>query len=355
MRPSSSGSGRRTAFTLIELLVVIAIIAVLIALLLPAVQQAREAARRSDCKNKLKQLGLAMANYHDTYNLFPKMFVQNQASDTWRSYSTHVMILPFIEQKPLSDKIQQFVNANYMTNDNGGNSAAPQVVSGTQTLDQTSLPAFLCPSDTQQTGQAYTNYVSNLGAGKGMSDDGWSAGDENGITCAITWTNFAGITDGTSNTLMWSEIVTAINGNTSAGNGGPSDLGRPRQGAGFLSSYPNSFPNFTYANYQAAKAAAQAITTIDGNAPGFRWFRGQPNRTAFNTLDTPNSKAPTTSSHCNGCNTDGAGLWTARSQHSGGVNVQLSDGSGRFISDNIDWTVYNRLGSRKDGQPVGDF
>jgi prepilin-type N-terminal cleavage/methylation domain-containing protein len=346
---------KRLGFTLIELLVVIAIIAVLIALLLPAVQQAREAARRTQCKNNLKQLGLAMHNYHDTFKVFPAMYVNTYKSDDWRSYSTHVMILPFIEQQPLSNVIQTMISAGKMTNDDGGggNDAQTTVVSGTQTLDQTSLPVFLCPSDRTING-ANTNYATNAGANKGFE----GAANANGITNRgnqTAWTDMGSIPDGTSNTLLWSELVKAINGDTSPGSGNQSDLGRPREATGFLSPYPGAYPAFTQANWQAAKAACAAVTTINGNAPGYRWYRGQPNRTAFNTLDTPNSKTPTCTSHCAGCNTDGPGFWTARSQHSGGVNVELADGSGRFVSENIDWNVWNRLGSVRDGLPTGDF
>ncbi|MCB1129315.1 MAG: DUF1559 domain-containing protein, partial [Verrucomicrobiae bacterium] len=120
----------RRGFTLIELLVVIAIIAILIALLLPAVQQAREAARRTECKNKLKQLGLALHNYHDTFRAFPAAFYRGTTTSPGWGWGT--MILPYIDQAPLYN--QWVMTVSY---DNGQN----------QTARRTKLAAYKCPSD----------------------------------------------------------------------------------------------------------------------------------------------------------------------------------------------------------------
>ena len=113
---SSSRRDQRGGFTLIELLVVIAIIAVLIALLLPAVQQAREAARRTQCKNNLKQLGLALHNYHDVFTIFPRgtsgPVIEGLGGDGWRTYSAHAMILPYIDQAPLYSMVSQAIDEN---------------------------------------------------------------------------------------------------------------------------------------------------------------------------------------------------------------------------------------------------
>ena len=133
---------RRTAFTLIELLVVIAIIAILIALLLPAVQQAREAARRTQCKNNLKQLGLALHNYHDTFNRFPSCVFwtdvnqDGQADDDTGHWAWGTMLLPQIDQSPLYNRFQ------------AGTLTPAQVYALDNSLLRTVLPAFRCPTDT---------------------------------------------------------------------------------------------------------------------------------------------------------------------------------------------------------------
>ena len=139
---------RQQGFTLIELLVVIAIIAVLIALLLPAVQQAREAARRSQCKNNLKQLGLALHNYHDTHNTFPPgAFSETRGSqppapnpeEAGNGLGFHVMILPYLDQTPLYSRI----NFNVIKWDQGGNTG------GTYHISAVRIPGFLCPSSAE--------------------------------------------------------------------------------------------------------------------------------------------------------------------------------------------------------------
>src|SRR4051812_18590026 len=139
-------SRRRRAFTLIELLVVIAIIAILIALLLPAVQQAREAARRTQCRNNLKQIGLALHNYHDAANTIPPGYIGTQAvpNVTGQSlnYGWATFILPFMDQSPLYNTIGSgFSGPNAVT-------FASSTISASSAAYQTVLPAFRCPSDT---------------------------------------------------------------------------------------------------------------------------------------------------------------------------------------------------------------
>ena len=147
---------RRKAFTLIELLVVIAIIAVLIALLLPAVQQAREAARRTQCKNNLKQLGLAIHTYHDTAKVFPQAVFQNKATSgqwDWRLASPQVMLLPYIDQAPLYNSL----NFNLSFNNGTANDTI---------CNAAKLAAFRCPSDpnlSTNTGDPGNNYAVCLG------------------------------------------------------------------------------------------------------------------------------------------------------------------------------------------------
>ena len=185
---------KRTAFTLVELLVVIAIIGVLVALLLPAVQYAREAARRTECRNNLKQIGLAMHNYHDTFGRLPPGWIgatDDPASPTGWSWAS--MILPQIEQGPLHARI-----------DFGVATAAPSHADERTVV----IAPFLCPSDgNEETWEhdgiafARSNYVGSFGTF--AIEDAPAAGD--GVFYRLSKTRFASITDGLSNTLMVGE------------------------------------------------------------------------------------------------------------------------------------------------------
>ncbi|QDU37971.1 putative major pilin subunit [Maioricimonas rarisocia] len=347
--------GRR-GFTLIELLVVIAIIAILIALLLPAVQQAREAARRSQCKNNLKQFGLALHNYHDTYNMFPR-FVQGSRydgqGDGWRSFSAHAMVLPYIDQAPLYNQINFNINACCH---NGGYSGSPDT--NDPLLNDKRLTVFVCPSDSPpQNMGAPNNYAVCMGPNTGFDAD-VNQGQQNGMFNRHQWINISAVTDGTSNTFAVSELITTDQGGQV---GSQTELARIRNGQSVKPEYNNprawglATAPITKADVDGWGQACAAITSINGNRVGDKWFHGEPARTAYNTLLTPNSNFPNCSFHCSGCHPDGGGLYPARSKHEGGVHSLLGDGAVRFISENIDWGTYQALGGRNDGVPVGEF
>lgn len=177
----------RKGFTLIELLVVIAIIAILIALLLPAVQQAREAARRSTCKNNVKQIGLALHNYHETYNTFPAAWFRNGSAEP--GWGWGVAILPAMDQKPLFDQLNTSVN--------------PIPVAGNANT-QTVLPAYRCPSDTgpainaNRGNHGTSNYMGVFGSNSAGSA---TINNGDGIFSASSSISFRDITDGSSNTV----------------------------------------------------------------------------------------------------------------------------------------------------------
>ncbi len=349
---------RRRGFTLIELLVVIAIIAILIALLLPAVQQAREAARRSQCKNNLKQIGLALHNYHDTHGAFPRGNFEREDTTTYGygnysyfAFSAQTMLLPFIDQAPLYNQFNFSQAPNWSTND---------------TLKRTVIPAFLCPSDTQRitNGGGYNlgpgnSYV--MSAGPSVFWFGCAPGTTScwsgNLNDMVGMFNYRGtvrmrdITDGTSNTIAASEHMMG-DGNNTAGGYSVGDTVR-----GVAQVGPNSFP--TQANLAAWGANASTKTGDTTNPPrgdtGSNWAYGNIGLTVFNTLLNPNSEYPNCVT-CGGCGTnDGRGLFAARSRHTGGVHTLMGDGAVRFVSDSINNQTWQNLGAVADGNVLGEF
>ncbi len=307
---------RKRGFTLIELLVVIAIIAILIALLLPAVQQAREAARRSSCKNNLKQLGLALHNYHDVHGVFPGTYNTGWNANNKGSYL--VQILPFVEQNPL------FQGINFSL----GGRIDDQIVSGKR-VRQHVIPMYICPSETYvRNDRVKTNYALSMGNqrmndfqgkcgnaypgnifGTGAQGHGNTrAGNRtSGIVSRLGWAaKFRDITDGTANTIAGGEI-------------------RPNCG-------DHSRNGWSYFN------SIWIATTAPINFP----------------IDCEGSPRVTPHTRCNERNN-----WQTsqgfKSLHPGGAHFVFCDGSVHFLSENINYVTYQRLGDRRDGQPVGDF
>jgi len=305
-------------FTLIELLVVIAIIAILVALLLPAVQQAREAARRSQCKNNLKQMGLALHNYHETHNTLPQGALSLKADGTSYSLSDSnpgkssvvggwgwgTFILPFADQAPLYNKIAP----------NGAN-----FPNAPDDLLRTPLSLFQCPSDASGNinmfedmrggnaeGFAKSNYAGIYG-----SEDGYYTYDvdsvkshERGMLMYLVTARFRDVTDGLSATLMlgersWDGLVPDNNTATGCKRSGAVWAGKPNSS--------NKYSNLLRTNDSAA-------FTVGGT-----------NRAAASSL------------------------------HTGGAHFCLGDGSVRFLSNNINIATYKFLGQMADGELVGEF
>ncbi|HEY2252376.1 MAG TPA: DUF1559 domain-containing protein [Planctomycetaceae bacterium] len=321
-------AGFRRAFTLIELLVVIAIIAVLVSLLLPAVQQAREAARRTQCKNNLKQLGLALHNYHDTFSRLPYNNATNPGMGNAQA-SVFIRILPQLDQQSL------FNMCNFSLPPSGHVSyCLVNGVAGNYVGDVT-LPALLCPSDDPipaQGGSVFApcNYAPSLGS-CGMLSYGycpqyeytsvsptgtqpWGGSTPQKSTGPFSFytticQKFSDITDGLSNTIFMGEIRGKC--------GGPEFA---TGGWGWQDPHAFYFATNGPINYPTCPGEGAGVSQTGCNS--------------LRSYDTSNG---------------------FKSRHAGGAQFLLGDGTVRFLSQSIDYDTYQRLGKRNDGQPIGDY
>jgi prepilin-type N-terminal cleavage/methylation domain-containing protein len=324
-------SCRRPAkgFTLIELLVVIAIIGILIALLLPAVQQAREAARRTQCRNNLKQIGLALHNYLDAHSRFAPVSVLPFGS-TFEPFSGHARLLPYIEQANLSNLIDWSSTAQF--------TSAPAAA-------QRRIAIYMCPSEINDRARltpTLTHYPLNYGFNEGtwfvFDPVSQAAGD--GAFHPNRAFRTADFPDGMSNTLAASEVK-AYQPNLWDTNN-PSMLGVA----------PPANP---------AAAAMYFSGTFDSNGHT-EWVEGDVHESGFTTTFTPNMVVPYTSSGItydiditsmrDGESTTAPtyAAVTSRSYHTGLVNVLLMDGASRSISNNIDQGIWRAVGTRAGGE-----
>ncbi|SFJ26059.1 DUF1559 domain-containing protein [Planctomicrobium piriforme] len=330
---------RKHGFTLIELLVVIAIIAILIALLLPAVQQAREAARRSQCKNNLKQLGLAMHNYHDVFNLFPIASGQTQlgagaggTSNPYYAFSAHVMMLPYLDLTGVYNQLDLNSHMNVAPNN---------------TVKNTKITAFYCPSDLRWSGaEAGNNYVVSGGPSLWWRYN--TLADQVGVFNINKPINVRDIIDGTSNTIAIAETTKGDNSGTASMS---QDIGKVA-----FPTVNNVFWTQAQVNtYGASTTSTVTAGTAVHTHRGREWINGVLGQTVFNTLATPNWTSPD-GIECTGCGWyDSRGVIAPRSRHTGGTHATLADGSVRFISDNVDMPTWQNAGHISDGAILGEF
>ena len=329
-----AGSRPKWAFTLVELLVVIAIIGILIALLLPAVQAAREAARRSQCTNNLKQIALAFHNYHDTHKTFPAFQYPCTNSsgncNSWLRHGPFTMILPYIEQNSIYESIDFSLPFNH----------------GNQPNRDAKIGGYLCPTDGPfpDTNRPGLNYAVNAGSRRNIYSTGGPV-RASGPFVRLRETNFAQIRDGTSNVVLASEILLGDNDN----NMFTIERDYSRQ-------LPGGFDQFPTANDIESAGTSCDATALGGDHQsnaGRRWGAGHAGFGVCNTVAPPNWR------HVTCCEGGGFGvacdrnaIVPPRSWHPGGVNAALCDASVTFVSETIDLTNWQFLGAREDGNPV---
>ena len=353
---------KRAGFTLVELLVVIAIIGILVALLLPAVSAAREAARKMSCSNNLKQIGLAMRTYHNTYGSLPHNGMyswtrQTNNGQTWHG-SSHgspwVRLLPFLEQDPLYNTFNFMISGRKSGNTGapfGGSwnnwarfetshAVAPDLSRATRSEV---IPVLICPSADVDPYVHRANYnidpaISTYGYSMGAQrSNSWNnactsypgnifqTGPSNhgndgrgfrisGVFSRLAWAaRFRDVSDGESQVIMVGELL-------------------PQKSDHYVNGW-------THANATWSLTTAPINFPIVGvGDPGFSWGRNNP---PLNPRNCSHFKNWATSQGF-------------KSQHKGGAQFVLVDGSVQFLSENIDYITYNRLGDRRDGGPLGE-
>lgn len=332
---------RSNGFTLIEMLVVIGIIGILIAITLPAVQSAREAARRATCQSNLKQIGLAIASYESSFGIYPigvtTFHLKNQPHFYFGLFSIHVRLLPYLDQSSLFNAIN-FVPGTLPDHLVGYpfRKEWKPINAPNRTVYTSSVQLFLCPSDPGAFDLGGSNYRGNTGIGPGDSTWIETPDSANGIFPELGLVRPANVIDGFSHTAAFSERLRGSNQKII-----------PNPGRDYFELTINVY------NADQAIKACRASGRIDSpffQFAGDSWFWLGKDRTLYNHTQSPNGKVPDCLSTAQ---LSPVGVSTARSFHRGGVNLLMADGSVRFVKDSIQQWVWRAYGSR-NGREIVD-
>lgn len=324
----------RRAFTLVELLVVIAIIGILVALLLPAIQAARESARRSQCTNQLKQIGLAIQNYHDTKKGVPPQATY-AVGGTFSGYSIHARILPYLEEGNLYSQV----------NFTQGYAAQPDIC-------RMQMPLYRCPTDPQPLDATRfdsnvefspTNYGFNIGTWLGLDLVAVKGGD--GPFGYNMTHSFAKITDGLSKTLCAADVKTftpaLLDGNNPAAANSP-----PPATPADLVAYGGTFdPDYCHTQWVTGRTLQSGLTTT---FPPNTLVAYVKDGATYDVDFTSARVSPSAPQHSYRC-------VTSRSYHPGGVNAAMMDGSVQFFNSSIDQVTWRALGTRAGNETIGEL
>jgi prepilin-type N-terminal cleavage/methylation domain-containing protein/prepilin-type processing-associated H-X9-DG protein len=363
----------RSGFTLIELLVVIAIIAVLIALLLPAVQSAREAARRAQCTNNLKQIGIALHNYHTGVGTFPLggtvaplSYGGTTYSATWGTWSAHALMLGYLEQTPILN------SCNFSWSVLGSAPYTGFYINSTAQL--TIINAFICPSDGMSPIKPSGSYImfsgetNNYFASLGTTTKYAGSFPYNGTVPDTTGLFTQGgrsygiqnVTDGSSNTIAFGESLVGDNSIEQVKfRDGPVVTTASATGAGGIADVSTNYSG-TIADLQACAVAFANQTTArpgNSNLKGSRWGSDQGGFSLFNTVIPPNSTQYSFAwcrmgGSSNSSNASDGTYQGTSSNHPGGCNFLFADGSVHFLKSSISINTYWALGTKSNGEVI---